>query len=175
MQGMSFGQSAPTPVPNPRSQELAAREEMVETLIDLGFINNENGLLPEDVTAIESRMKVIAQKYDAMSPQALAALAYVDRIIAASPLSEESTLAKVNGSVVAPLVGDDALAEDGDFLATVVALAKKNYKEGATPFSEALLGALKTREGQIKNMASVDGFIDGQDNVSIGENPKTIH
>jgi hypothetical protein len=170
MPGMSFGQ--PTPESYPRSQELGNREEIFETLIDLGFINNEQGLLPEDVTAIEGRMNVITQKYGAMSSEALTALAYVDRIISANPQSEESTLAKVDGGIVSPLIKDNTLASSQDFLLTVVALAKKNYTEGVAPFSEALLRALKTREEQIKSVPEVDGLIDGQDNVMIN-NPGT--
>lgn len=165
MPGMSFGQ--PTPESYPIKEKLLKKEEISETLIDFGFINNEHGLLPEDVTAIEGRMDIITQKHGEISSETLTALAYVDRIISVNPQSEEVTLSKVEGGLVSPLVTDSALASNQEFLSTVVTLAKKNYREGVTPFSEALLGALKTREEQIKSMPGVDGVIDGQGNVTI--------
>lgn len=172
---MSFGQPAPTPESYSKKDTLAKREEMIGTLVDLGFINNEYGLLPEDVAAIEGRMSVIAQKYGAMSNEALTSLAYVDRIINANPQSQEATLSKINGDIVSPLVRDVALANNQDFLSTVVTLAKKNYLEGVTPFSEALLGALKVRQEQIQGIPTVEGVIDGQDNVTINNLDNNLH
>ncbi len=170
---MSFGQ--PAPESYPRTEALGKKEEIIETLIDLSFVNSGSSLSLEDITAIESRMNVITQKYGAMSNEALTSLAYVDRIITTNPQSEEATLSKINGDIVSSLVRDVALANNQDFLSTVVTLAKKNYLEGVTPFSEALLGALKVRQEQILGMPTVEGVIDGQDNVTINNPDNNLH
>lgn len=171
MFGSPFGQ----PSPVSQRENLSSQTEVLETLIDLGFIKNNNGLLPEDIKAIQSRIEVITEKHGAMSVEAVTALAYVDRMLTVNTLGSEELLASITGDLVSPLVKDPALSADAEFLATVVALAKKNFSEGNTLFSEALLSALATRVSQIKNTPEVDGVIDGQDNVLLKSDDTILH
>lgn len=171
MFGMSFGQSAPVP----QKENLSNQAEIVNVLSDLGFIKNSNGLLPEDIKAIQNRVQIITEKHGVMSEEAVTALAYVDRMLTVSVLGKDELLAAITGDLVSPLVRDSTLSGDSEFLSTVVVLAKKNFQEGMTPFSEALLSALATRESQIKNTPEVDGVIDGQDNVIIKSEDTTAH
>lgn len=171
MFGSPFGQ----PSPVSQKENLSNEAEIVNILTELGFIRNSAGLLPEDVKAIQSRMEVITQKHGAMSEEALTSLAYVDRMLTVNTLGSGELLASISGDLVSPLVKDPSLANDTEFLSTVVALAKKNFDQGVAPFSEALLSALATRQSQIKSTPEVDGVIDGQDNVIINNEDRNLH
>lgn len=162
MQGMSFG------FPEMSTRDVLSRDaEIVDTLQDFGFIDNENGLSPEDKKAIAARMQVIAASHK-ISKEALAVLAFLDRALTVQIKTTEDLLNGVDVGVVSPLISDPLLASNEEFLQTVISLAKKKYGEGVAPFSDALFSAVSERLDQVASTKPIDGVIDGQDNVVQG-------
>lgn len=167
---MSFGS------PEMSARDVLSRDaEIVDTLEDFGFIDNENGLSPEDKKSIAARMDVITKTHGPMSKEVLTVLAYLDRALAVRIHSTENLLDGIDVGVVAALVSDQGLASNKEFLQTVLNLAKKKFTEGTAPFSEALLASVSERIEQTSAVGPLDGVIDGQDNVIQQSDKEILH
>ena len=83
--------------------------------------------------------------------------------------NEEATnriLATVNFTLIAPLIDDELLAENKEFLGTVEKTAVALFKQGGyLTFSDALFTAITQRQVAIAQTPVLTGMIDGQDNV----------
>lgn len=147
--------------------------EVIDTLIELGFIDSAKVLSPEDVEAVTRRMSVI-EKDHAVSSSVATSLAYLDRMLfvqKGNGESEAKLLSAMYTDLISSLVSDPLLASNEEFLRTVANKANVNYKNGASTYSDALFAALEERVSAIEKTPTLDGTIDGQENVDL----KNIH
>lgn len=163
MFGMSFGSSVPQ---ENKKEVLLHNEEIFETLHQLGFVDSATALSTEDYSSINNRMDIL-QKKRPMDNDLAMALAYIDRMIVrekGNEAAESHLISSVTADTISSLVTDQKLSNDGEFLNTVINTAAEKYKEGTfQAYSDALLAALKAREGAIAE--GYDVKIDGQENV----------
>lgn len=174
MFGMSFGNTAPE-----NREHLAQNQEVVDTLLEFGFISSPQGVTPEDVIAIQARTKEIQKASPSLSFESATSLAFVDRMVAVqkelgNTQAIESLVSRIDTDLVSILVKEE-YAKDEEFLQTILVTGLSNYASGSYPaFSDALLNAVLKREHDIESTPTPHGMIDGQDNV-VQSTDKTLH
>jgi hypothetical protein len=162
MFGMTFGNESPV------RKEKLEHDELIDALASTGIISGPAALSQEEVAAIKTRMGVIKNKL-AMSDDSASVLAYVDRKLAAESASGNQAavaelVSKVSPDIVSTIV-DARLAQDEEFIGTVLTLADKKYLSGGyQAFSDALIEAVKERESNV-SASGVSVKLDAQDNV----------
>lgn len=143
-------------------------EEISNVLKDFGFIVNSSALSPQDYASVATRARLINEKRP-MPKELAVSFGYIDQTIAKEEGSEtfqSHLLSSVNGDLIAPLVTDPLLASNEEFLQTVANAAVVLYREGGyASFSDAVFAALKKREMEISATPSLEGTIDGSENV----------
>lgn len=172
MFGMSFGNS----VQETSREAGAANQEVADSLIESGFINDEKALGGEDYTAIKTRADIIESSAH-VHPDVAIAFAYVDRMIGKDKEAGntgEAVIAKVTPELVSTLI-TPSLAGNMEFAATVLNMARIKYANGAPTFFDAVLAAAHEREAAIISTPTLDGKIDGQDNVVQPADEQVLH
>lgn len=165
MFGMSFGNTAPE-----NREHLSQNQEVIDTLLEFGFISSPQGVTPEDVVAIQARTKEIQKASPLLSFESATSLAFVDRMVAiqkelGNTQAVESLISKIDTDLVSTLV-KEGYAKDEEFLKTILVTALNSYaSDGYPAFSDALLSAVVKREHDIEATPTPHGMIDGQDNV----------
>lgn len=164
MFGMSFEKN--TPQNSPRL-EAADNQELIDSLMESGFISSAQSLSAEDYVAVKSRTEILEKKSHINTDVAIA-LAYIDRKAAFEKSvgnSELGVLSKVTTDLVSTLVTAD-LASNDEFLQTVLNAALLTYKNGSyLAFSDALIEAADKRQKEILSTPEISGKIDGNSNV----------
>lgn len=176
MSEMSFGG-----VPQPRGNQDPVIDEgltnldvraVIGELIDAG-----QELLPEDYEAIRMRARKLQESHTEVSEEILIKLAFIDRaVLMAKSMGIDAYEEGIhNIDLVAPFVEDPELAENKEFLNTVIALTLDLYTSGKeTIYSQALFRAIDERVRQVKS-SSVRGVLDKEDRVvGVGNNVEEI-